>query len=146
MSQTRTLNASEQRAILQQHAEWSVVKGEIEAILNSLVAANSPYAATAGEVQINCMLMSTYIKFSAGWGTDATVTVHYNKTPATAGRKKYSLITLSAEVCWSSTNRTVANATAALAVYRRAVEFAATMESIFSHEYWMAELTGEGAK
>jgi hypothetical protein len=138
----RDLTASEQRLILQEHAQWDVVKGELLALLQSLVASNAPYVKPC-EMMCGPLPFSTHIQFSAGWGTDATVTIHYRREPAMAGRKRYSLTTLSTEIGWSSTHRSVSQATTALAVYRRAVELAATVESMFCGEYWTEETDGD---
>ena len=69
-------------------------------------------------------------RFGAGLWADET-TVSILARPASFNREKDIDVDFEIKVNWSSTRRTVAQATAALVSYREAVEFAARCESFF---------------
>lgn len=76
------------------------------------------------------------VSWEAGWATEAGLTVVCDiKRVKTEENEELAVATFTCEIGWSSTGRSLAGATAAVAMYQRAIEFAALVENITAGQH-----------
>ena len=102
------------------------------------VAASDPFVDRHNDLSIplNAIYSGPSLKWSTGWATDASVTILIDRKVVEHAGVKYAIRHIDCEIGWSSSRRNVTSAVAAMAMYQRAVEFAAVVAQSFCDDYW----------
>lgn len=137
----RTATKQELNILNREHQEFSKREPEIRDLIKKLVAME-PLVEVRGDVDTpfgKYNISGVYIQWNAGWGCECTVYVHFTDEAISTAEGDVTLRKLACEVSWSSTSRTVPQAVSAVHVYSRAIDFAATLESVFCNEMWIRD-------
>jgi len=118
---------------------WQLADDELRKIIGKMVKSDPLCSCESNLGETTMRFGGFYVRWFAGWATDCSVNIRVRAEDVAHDGREYEVFSLDVDVNWSSCHRSVSTAVAAMSIYRRAVEFASVIETMFDGEFLLAK-------